>query len=365
MNEIFLKNNLYSNLFKSFDTKLMEQCQKTKLKLSKSLDTVEAKLKLCETSIREHVIQKLIEIKHEIKIAEVIVNREMKGKILMSNWTSHFLGSLNENDTLDPLTFAFARFSLSVCLCYKDVTASYMIDSQIHCQLVAYAAHNSELVQGPALMALVHISIHDELKPAIVLAGVLPLLCRILATSNSKSSLCQACKLCGSLALNFPNKSLIVNSGCLHGLLDLILGTQRETDDHIQSEALGALANINLGNDACRTLTVDLNGLKPIISAIQTSQSDQAILRGVQALGNIAYCSSYCTGSILKAGGHLVVLEILQAGDILRQPLLTQAALIAMSNMCNNENTQAHVGATQGLCEAAVRICEFARFSNI
>jgi hypothetical protein len=364
MNEIFLKNNFYSNLFKDFDTKLMEQCQKTKNKLTVSLNVVDIKLKTCERNITEHITQKSMEIEREIRIAESIVNREMKGKIIMSNWTSFFLGSINENNTLDPLTFAFARFSLSVCLCYKDVSASYMMESQIHRQLVAYSTFNTELVQGPALMALVHISIHDELKPAIVLAGVLPLLCKILATSDSKASLCQACKLCGSLALHSPNKSLIVNSGCVHGLLDLILGTQRETDDYIQCEALGALANINLGNDACRTLTVDLDGLKPIITAIQTSQSDLAILRGIMTLGNIAYCSSYCSGNILKAGGHLVMLEILQAGDILRQPLLTQAALIALSNLCNNDNTQAHVGATPGLCEAAVRICEFARYSN-
>lgn len=162
------------------------------------------------------------------------------------------------------------------------------------------------------------------------------------------------------MALHFPNKSLLINSGCLHGLLDLVLGTQREIDDQIQCAALGAIGNINLGNDSCRSLTVELEGLKPIITAIQTAQNDLSVLRGVLALANFAYCSSYCSSSIIKAGGHLVLLEVLQAGDILRQPILTEVVLVALSNLCCSENTQTHMGSS-GVCEAAIRICEFAR----
>jgi hypothetical protein len=284
--------------------------------------------------------------------------------LCLSNRTSHFLGASSSQDTLDALTFTFTRFSLSICLGYKDVTAQYLIKTNVHRQLVDYIDFDSELVKGPAMMALVHLSIHDELKPLIVLAGALPVLCRLLTKSDSKAILCQSCKLCGSLALHFPNKSLIINSGCLHGLLDLILGTQRDTDENIQEAALGAVANTNLGNDACRTLTVELDGLKPIITAIQTSQSNQAILKGIMALANISYCNSFCSGCILKEGGHLVLIEILQVGDILKQPMLTQAALIALSNLCNNETTQTHLGSASGLCEVAVRICEFARYDK-
>ena len=339
---------------------MMECIRKNRSEITRSLEVLEKKVNRLESNLIRHVMSKKAEVDHEMGTAEALVNRELKAKVIMSDWCGQFL-SQSRLESLDPVTFAFSRYSLSIALSYADVRVEYFVKTNVHKQLVDYIHFDSELVVGPALMALAHLTIHVEMQPLIVLAGALPALCKILTRGESKAVLCQACKLCLGLAQHFPNKSLIVNSGCHHGLLDLILGTKREIDDHVQCAALGAVCNVALGNDACRTLTVDLDGIKPIITAIQTSQKDIGIIRGIKALANVGYCSSYTAGEILKAGGHLVLLESLQVTDILRQPAMAHAALAALSDLCNNENCQTHLGSAPNLCETAIRICEFAK----
>jgi hypothetical protein len=230
MNDRFAKNEFLKSLFKKFDTQLVETCRRTRGELTHCIDRVEAKLKACESKLKERVRLKAAEMEQEMMIAEGLVNREMKNKIIVSNWASYFLGQSSRIDTLNPLTFTFTRFSLNICLCYGEMSPEYLIQSKVHVQLVNYTDFDSELVQGPALMALTHLSIHPELRPLIVLAGILPTLCKVLTRSKSKVILLESCKLCASLALDFSNKSLIVNSGCLHGLLDLILGNKNCKD---------------------------------------------------------------------------------------------------------------------------------------
>ena len=227
MNERFAKNEFYKQLFKKFDNQLLESCRSTKAALNRSIDHLEVKLKNCEKKLIERVRQKAAETEAEIRVAESLVNREMKNKVIISNWTSYFLGASSALETLNPLTYAFSRFSLNICLCYGEMSPAYLIKTKVHIQLVNYTDFDSELVQGPALMALTHLSIHDELRPLIVLAGVLSTLCKLLARSHAKPILLESCKLCASLALHFPNKSLIINSGCLNGLLDLVIGERR------------------------------------------------------------------------------------------------------------------------------------------
>lgn len=178
MDKKFSQNNFYKALFKKFDNKLIEVIQKQQKIMTVSVDRLETKLITCESSITARIINKSLSTERELKLADGLVYRELKNKIIISNWTAHFLSECD--DTLDPLTFAFARFCLSVAICYKDITVQYLIESNVHLQLVNYISFDSELVSGPALLALAHISIHYELKPLIVLAGALIGICRVL-----------------------------------------------------------------------------------------------------------------------------------------------------------------------------------------
>jgi hypothetical protein len=112
-----------------------------------------------------------------------------------------------------------------------------LIIAQVHQQLVAYTSFSSEMVVGPALMALVHLSLlpNTSMRQLIVGEGVLPHLLKVLVSFDSKLILAQSCKLLASLALHSPNKLLIVTSGCLHGVVDLILGSGKNVSDGIHS----------------------------------------------------------------------------------------------------------------------------------
>ncbi len=59
----------------------------------------------------------------------------------------------------------------------------------------------------------------------------------------------------------------------MHGMLDCILGTNKEIDDSVTLAALQGIVNAVNGNDANRMLLVDLDGLKPIQSIMQVGNT--------------------------------------------------------------------------------------------
>lgn len=155
-----------------------------------------------------------------------------------------------------------------------------------------------------------------------------------------------------------------MNSGCLHAVLDLILGTNKPFfDEDIQYAALTAVVNVIYGNDANRVLMVELDGIKPLLTSIQTSSRNDIILEGIKAIANMSHNNAFTASCILQQGGDSVLVEVLESGDILRQPVLAHAALSALANICNNEATQSHVGGTLGLIDVVLRICDHARYS--
>lgn len=304
---------------------------------------------------------------NETNFADNLVNKELRSKIIVAQWTNHFLAASDEN-TIDPISYGFARYSLNICLCWRDVSPAYLLQAHVHKQLVFYASFDSELVAGPAIMSLVHISLHPELKYEIVTSGILPSLLRRIVNSNSKPVLTQVCKLIASLSLENSNKLAVANSGCLHGLLDLIMQRNKcfeSIDVDIQWAALAAIVNTTFTSDANRKFISDLNGIKPLLEAIQTSSNNAIILESIKALANTAYLSKFTAGCILTAGGDLSLVEVLESSDILRQPLISHAALAALANICSYDATQAHIGFTKGCVEAAIRLCEYARYVRL
>ena len=49
----------------------------------------------------------------------------------------------------------------------------------------------------------------------------------------------------------------------------------------------------------------------------------------------------------------------------LSQPRIAEAALVALYNLCNNEQCQTHLASAPGLCLSAIRICEYAKESYL
>ena len=347
-------------LFKKYDRSLVVTLEKFTKHVNNMCDVVERKLQRTEEKIKRYADEIQKQVKKELYVADCLVSKEMRSKIIMSEWTSTFLAATSDA-TLDPVTFAFARFALNICLCYNEVPVAYFINSKIHVLLVSLMKFDSELVVGPAVLGLLHLSLHDEMKYEIVItANALPVILKLLAKSNSDVILNQCCKLIASLSLHPPNKPPIVSSGCYHGIIDMVAGIRTGNND-VRSNACKAAVNIVMGSDANRVLSVELEAIKPLLSVIQYAVSDSALLNSIKALANIAYCNSFTAAKILAQGGDLILVDVLCSADILRQPDINHATLVAITNMCGSESNQSHVGACRGMLEAVIRLCDFAR----
>jgi hypothetical protein len=351
----------YKRLFAKFDKGLNTTLDSFRKTVYVSIQKVETRLLEVERTFNSYIAKTKNACIADVNLAEVLVNKELRSKIIMSQWTNKFLSSTT-NETLDPVTFCITRFSLNIALSFNDVPPEYIIQSCIHKHLVDYISLESELVIGPSLMALCHISLYPELRSPIVAAGALPTLLKLLIHHDSKLILAQAAKLCASLSLEPSNKTLISQSGCMHAMFDLILGVHQDVDRHIQYYAVCGLVNVMYKSDANRLLAVELNGIKPLLTILRSTSDDQIIIHAIRALANISYGNGYTANCILVAGGGEVLVEILESGDIVRQPLTAHAVLAAFSNICNSDVNQSHIGSITGLVEAAVRICEHARY---
>lgn len=350
----------YSAAAKLFDRQLVHVIEKFRRTLHNHCDVLQRKVERCESKMLRYTRGVRDQTDNELAIAENLVNKELRSKVIMSEWTGTFL-TASKDETLDPVTFAFARFALNICLCYNDVPASYFVSSKVHVLLISLLQFESELVIGPSIIGLVHLSLHEEMKHEIVGGGVLPVLLKLMVYCKSTPILIQCCKLIASLSLHFPNKPQMANSGCFHAVIDLVSAVSTGATSAVRGVACAAVANIVNGSDANRVLSVELDAIRPLLGIIQHLDYDVALLNALKALCNIAYLNSYASGKILSFGGDVIIVDMLSSGDILRKPLINQVALMALSNMCNSESNQSHIGSSKGAIDICVRICEHAR----
>lgn len=280
-----------------------------------SLGKLNTRLKNCERTMKRCVKKLRGNFDSELNIAENLVNKELRSKIIMSQWTNKFLSSI-EQKNLDPITFGLSRYCLNIALCFQDITPIQILDTQVHKQMVDIIASKSnnllQLVQGPALMALVHISLYPEIKQPLVLVGVMPAILKILTQSKSMTILALGAKLVASLAIEGNNKTIISQSGCIHALFDLILGAHVDVDVHIQRYSLHALINCIYQSDANRLLSLELHGIKPLLTLLQSTAHEELIVSAARCLANIAYSNPFTANAILIAGGGEVLMAVLE-----------------------------------------------------
>lgn len=347
-------------LFLKFDAGLMLLLDQTSSKLNIAIDKVEKRLEICERTILNYVDGTQKKLEDELDRAESIVNHKVRSNVIMSEWVNTFVAK-TDDQILDPVTFAFSRFALNVSMCYNVVPPNYFISSRIHYLLISLLGFQSNIVVGPALLGLMHLSLHTEMKYEIVMAGALPNILKLLVYNKSVTILALTCKLASSLAILEANKVQLTNAGCFHAVLDLIAGVNPEVDDVVKCYACSAVCNLLVGNDANRALTVELDAIRPIITLLQICVNEATILNAIKALGNIAYNNSYTATAILRARGDIIAVTVLEASDMLRQTELTRAGLALLTNLSNGDMNQSHVGATKGALEIALRVCEHAR----
>lgn len=247
----------FGTAFRMFERGLGDLLNTERKKMTDACDVIDKKIKHAEKKVVKALLKQRRICDEDLELADRLVRKELRSKIITSQWTNGFL-AVSDDEYLDPVSFAFARFAMNMCLCYTDVSPEYILQSKSHVLLVGLMTFESELVVGPAIMATMHISLYPMVKPELILAGVLPALLNIFIKTTSQPILTQACKLCGSLALHEANKAQLVNSGVLHALLDLTGGAHKIVNEHTQYAASVAVVNIIYNSDTNRSLVVDL-----------------------------------------------------------------------------------------------------------
>ena len=149
-----------------------------------------------------------------------------------------------------------------------------------------------------------HMSLFPEVKKVLATTGdLLPNLLNLLVYNRNKPIILQCAKLAASMALLHENKSALASSGCMHSLFDLILGGHVDVDEKIQYATLQALLNTTHESDSNRMLSVELAGIKPLLTFLKVSSHEPSLILDVQIMSNIAFNNGYTSNCILLAGG--------------------------------------------------------------
>eukprot|EP01039_Chlorochromonas_danica_P007691 gene7691-8498_t len=384
-----LQRSLYKKFEKSFKT-MVDGLQK---QVNHALEKIEARLVHCEDVLRAQVRQSVQHYEAELSLAEVLVNKELRGKVILSQWTNRFLSAQQESgeQQLDPITFAISRYCLNVALCVEEVSPSYLLQAKLASQLVHFASMDRPLVVGPALLALCHLSFFPVLKVEIVAtANALPVLLKLLLRLDCPALLAQAAKLLASLALAETNKALICQSGCMHALYDLVSYPNSSSPSlpsaahatateiaQVQYYTLLALININHHSEASRRLAMELQGFKPLLALLRKTNKEGLLLQCVRVIANMVYGNTLPAQRALLIGAGETLLAVLESVDVTggagagagvagmidgqHGERIAHAVLAAFANMCLGEANQTHIGNIPRLIETSLRILQHAQ----
>jgi hypothetical protein len=117
-------------LYQELERGLALQVTQTKKMLNLALDKLDNRIRVAEGNLKQMYGTLIMNCNQELNVADQLVQKELRSKILTSQWTSTFLVN-SETQLLDPISFAYARFSLNICLSYCDVEPQYFIQSKV------------------------------------------------------------------------------------------------------------------------------------------------------------------------------------------------------------------------------------------
>ena len=98
----------FDKLLRDFDRGLVNQIQALQGSMNAALDRLEKRIKRTERHLHRMYKKVINNCEQEMKFADGLVAKELKSKILTSQWTNKFL-SEGTLVSLNPITFAFAR----------------------------------------------------------------------------------------------------------------------------------------------------------------------------------------------------------------------------------------------------------------
>jgi len=157
------RHPVYKHIGNIFDKGCSAFFDREAKKFNFAISKVEKKIEKAEARMLEYCNKVNNIALTEIRMAETLINKELRFKTIMSQWTNCFL-SQTDTENLDALSWGFSRFCLNIAMGWNEIPPRAIMQAGVHKSLCDLIKFKSELVIGPALLALVHISLHDELK---------------------------------------------------------------------------------------------------------------------------------------------------------------------------------------------------------
>ena len=86
-----LDNDFYRSLWKQFDKGLATSLDSFSRQINVSVAKIEKRIKQCEVNLSRLVVQRQKFFEQELVVAETLVNKELRSKVIIAQWTNQFL----------------------------------------------------------------------------------------------------------------------------------------------------------------------------------------------------------------------------------------------------------------------------------
>ena len=106
----------FGQAFRMFERGLGDLLNHERNKLSEACDKIDKKIKHAEKKAVRALLKQRQLCNEDLELADRLVKKELRSKIITSQWTNNFL-AVSDDEYLDPVSFAFARFARTCCTC--------------------------------------------------------------------------------------------------------------------------------------------------------------------------------------------------------------------------------------------------------
>jgi hypothetical protein len=303
--------------------------------------------------------------------ANEAIDEERAEKKVLCQWLNGFLASSSDGGLdLDRIDFAFSRFALNMAVAAGDTPVAKMQGARVPGFLVGMlASSDNDVVLGPAAIALAHLALHDEARVDIVDSGAISALVKQCRECKSPAVLAQCCKCLAALALRLEVRQRVAGEGGMAALCDLIQEATEFADwprctNGVRAAAMSAMVNFMFQSDANRKLMVELKGIPPVVDAAVNSPDSYVVEQAVRCLGNVSFNQPFTASAVIASRGVDSICSALECSDLHQDEAIFEAGMLALANLCNNEQNQTSVGAS-GACRLALHVCAHTNSAHV
>eukprot|EP00953_Heterococcus_sp_UTEX-ZZ885_P012002 6914-Heterococcus_DN1.PRE.1 len=307
---------------------------------------------------------------------------ERQEKALLRNWVRTLKCSSDTSEQVDGVELIQLRYALGTALAAGRYTGQQLVKADTHNVLTQMLAHRNSLVSGAAALAISEIARHEECRHALLQANAMPLLARVAReclASTGASCACNAMAILCSVSSatvswsdvasqdmrrysTGPTKPVSITAA-------VTVAAQYSYHPRVTIQlllrALSVLVNSLYGNgESCRGVALEYGATAMLVSVLQQTDNEECLAMAARSVGNLSYDSPNAATALLHARCDTLLCELVRSSDASKHSYVSQAALVALANMCNNDINRAHLGGTQAI-KLALNTCKYSTSATV